>query len=549
MKSLISFDETFSFEKSVSILKSLCRHLLPPQHHLLKLVEMEKWSELVHYQVDYNDFLCQSEAKLVRQCLAFFQKNESLSLGIDRRKVAMETFASAERDCRVMNWRILNRSFDPARGFDTNFLAKVQWKIRSILGPAPSWNDLLFGFGPGANVGTLPRLTSARSKMSVVPTYTTNAARVFDSMPGEFPHWDYLQAPPKITEYGKLSFVPKDAKTERSIETQPIANAFLQKGLGTWLRSRLAAHGCDLKHGQEANAEGARVGSLTGELATIDLSSASDTICYMLVLELFPQDVFTMLDQARTPYVKNVANKSTDFLQKFSGMGCAFTFEMETLIFLAICEVVAEEKCLVYGDDMVVPARCADQIIYRLEACGFKVNTKKSFVSGRFRESCGKDFFDGVNIRPCYVKGLLSFKELFRLHNFFFRRGQAYMADVCRKFIPGRLKKVTGPDGFGDGHLLSLTPSVLPHGRKKGWAGWIFRTYASKPRAVKHSMRGDYASILLKLGPYEPASDLSRSAVFLDGKWYQEPPIHSRSMYIERGSEGYSLRRVYTLGI
>jgi hypothetical protein len=512
-------------------------------------VETEKWSELVHYQVDYNDFLCQSEAKLVRQVLAFFQKNESLPLGIDRRKVARETFASAERTCRVMNWRFLNRSFDLERGFDTNFLAKVAWKIRSILGPAPTWQDLIYGFGPGANVGTLPRLTSARSKMSVQPTYTANAVELVEFLRGEFPHWDYLQAVPKVTDYGKLSFVPKDAKTDRSIETQPIINAFLQKGIGEWIRSRLMAHGCDLKHGQAANAEGARVGSLTGELSTIDLSSASDTICYMLVYELFPQDAFSLLDMARTPYVKDVSSKSIDFLQKFSGMGCAFTFEMETLIFLAICEVVSGERCLVYGDDMVVPTKSAPAIIHRLEACGFTVNTKKSFISGRFRESCGKDYFDGVDIRPCYVKGLLSFQELFRLHNFFFRRGQAYMADICRKFIPGRLKKVTGPDGFGDGHLLSLNPKVLPHGRKKGWAGWVFSTYASKPRTVRHGMRGDYASLLYQLGPSRVSPDLSRSAYFYRGGWHEEPSRPTRTMYHERGSEGYSLRRVYTLGI
>ncbi|DAD51117.1 RNA-directed RNA polymerase [ssRNA phage SRR7976301_5] len=549
MKSLISFDEQFSFEKSVSILTRLCRHLLPPNHHLLTLVMNQDWKALTNYQVDYTTILDQSEAKLVRQVLAFFQKNAMLPLGVDRKAVARAKFASAERSCRVMNWRILNRRFDPERGFDTNFLAKVQWKIRSILGPAPTWSELSYGFGPGANVGTLLRQTSARSKMSCQPTYTANAAELVEFMRGEFPHWDYLQSPPKITNYGKLSFVPKDAKTDRSIETQPIVNSFLQKGVGSAIRSRLALHGCDLRHGQEANAAAAKLGSLNDELATIDLASASDTISYMLVMELLPPDWFSLLDTVRTPFVRDTLQKSEDFLQKFSGMGCAYTFELETLIFLAICEVVSGEKCLVYGDDMVVPSKAAPAIIHRLEACGFEVNTSKSYISGRFRESCGKDFFDGVDIRPCYVKDRLSYKELFRLHNFFFRRNQAYMADVCRKFIPERLKRITGPDGFGDGHLLCLNPVMRPHGRKNGWGGWTFRTYATNPRTVRYSMRGDYASILLKLRDSLPATDLTVAASYRRGKWYRANDSIARTMYHERGNEGYSLKRIYTLGI
>lgn len=531
MKALLTFDGKFSFEKTVYILSHLSRQLLPPNHQFIRWIEEKNWLALATAKVDYSSHLESSTVKSERQCLAFFQKNADLPLGIDRRATAMEKFVSAERDCLVTNWNLRNTHLQTNR-LDTSFLAKVRWKIDEILGPCPELGDLPLGFGPGANVGTMRRQTSVRSKMSVKPTYSTNAEWLLEPLQAELPHWDFLLSTLEAS-YGKLAFVPKDAKTDRTIETQPIVNSVVQHGIGKVIRKRLGMFGCDLKHGQSRNAEMARIGSLDGSYATLDLSSASDTISYMVVLELLPEDWFHLLDSVRTSQVK--LGRKFIPLQKFSAMGNGCTFELETLIFYAVALVLCGQDVHCYGDDIIVPTEYALTVMAHLEQLGFTLNKDKSYWHGRFRESCGKDFFDGVDVRPVYVKGLLSYKEMFRLHNFFFRRGMAFMASHCEKFIPVSLRKMTGPDEFGDGHLLSFQPKLVPHGRSKGWSGYTFRTYAKKPRSDRRSLRGDYAAYLYLRSKIGSSS------------WWDPGQSVREMMYYERGATEYVVKRVYTL--
>jgi hypothetical protein len=60
----------------------------------------------------------------------------------------------------------------------------------------------------------------------------------------------------------------------------------------------------------------------------------------------------------------------------------------------------------VYGDDMIAPVDAFETIVDLLESLGFKVNLSKTFSKGKFRESCGIDAWDGVNVTPSYVKVL-----------------------------------------------------------------------------------------------------------------------------------------------
>jgi hypothetical protein len=102
-------------------------------------------------------------------------------------------------------------------------------------------------------------------------------------------------------------------------------------------------------------------------------------------------------------------------------MGSACTFPIESLIFLgiAIASVLTTRKLLVtpdnirdligevsvFGDDIVIPTESRELFFAALEVLDFKVNTNKSFWTGKFRESCGVDAFDGVNVTPAYWKG------------------------------------------------------------------------------------------------------------------------------------------------
>jgi hypothetical protein len=52
----------------------------------------------------------------------------------------------------------------------------------------------------------------------------------------------------------------------------------------------------------------------------------------------------------------------------------------------------------VYGDDLIVPVDHVQTVVQTLELFGAQVGSDKSFWTGRFRESCGKEYFNGVDV-------------------------------------------------------------------------------------------------------------------------------------------------------
>jgi hypothetical protein len=57
-----------------------------------------------------------------------------------------------------------------------------------------------------------------------------------------------------------------------------------------------------------------------------------------------------------------------------------------------------------YGDDIIVPTATAVSVVGGLESFGLKVNIRKSFWTGEFRESCGGDYFRGLDVTPVYLR-------------------------------------------------------------------------------------------------------------------------------------------------
>jgi len=58
----------------------------------------------------------------------------------------------------------------------------------------------------------------------------------------------------------------------------------------------------------------------------------------------------------------------------------------------------------VYGDDIIVPTDDAAAVVGHLQKYYCKVNMSKSFWTGKFRESCGMDAFNGVEVTPTYIR-------------------------------------------------------------------------------------------------------------------------------------------------
>jgi len=104
-------------------------------------------------------------------------------------------------------------------------------------------------------------------------------------------------------------------------------------------------------------------------------------------------------------------------------MGSAVCFPVEAVVFTTIAIAgILESRNLplnmrsvrmiladvaVFGDDIIVPVDTAPRVALYLEAYGLKVNRRKSFWTGRFRESCGTDAFQGEEVTPTYLKTLI----------------------------------------------------------------------------------------------------------------------------------------------
>lgn len=206
-----------------------------------------------------------------------------------------------------------------------------------------------------------------------------------------------------------LDTVRKNNKTDRMIAKEPDLNMFLQKGVGSYMARRLSLFN-NSKYDQSRNQKLAKIGSIDGSLATIDLSKASDSLSYALVSKLLSPSWLEYLDAIRSHYYKDDDGAFKPY-SKFCTMGNGFCFELQTIIFLAIT-LAASGRSLkdvghtvsTYGDDIICPSSEALNVINLLRICGFTPNESKTFYSGAFRESCGKHYYNGVDVTPFYIR-------------------------------------------------------------------------------------------------------------------------------------------------
>ncbi len=509
------------------------------------------------------------------QIAALFKKLPFLEIkNIDPKVTALTAFLSSELQCSVTNRFFRGLRTDPAsmKIGDGSYslhaiLHRAARYVSKVLGACPSLDELKFEFGPGANTSVVARAASPRLKLGARLECSRNLLPTVGELLSEAPHWSALHGTSETEESwivpvsvvpGKLQFVPKTSLTHRPIVVEPLLNSFMQKGVGSSIRRRLLkVGGLDLNT-QEHNKKAAWVGSVDGSLATLDLSNASDTISTEFVRELLPPDWFELLDRCRSREVQlpkltdaqstaaisgldsvnvNVETNLSNVVirqEKFSSMGNGYTFELESLLFWALAKAVCSslhldtKGILVYGDDIIVPARAYKLLVSVLTDCGFTVNSEKSFHTGPFRESCGADYLSGFDVRPLFVKEKISDKTLFSMHNFFFRNGERELARYCEEATHPAVR-IYGPDGYGDGHLLGTYSLRMNRGMKRaGWEGGTFDTYSLRPLSNKVASAGD--SVLPVYSVYVRSGMESATDPFL-----------------VRGSNGYVKTSIYTL--
>jgi len=320
-------------------------------------------------------------------------------------------------------------------------LMKMRSWIRYVLGDKPDMRTIyeMCDFGPGASIGVHGQATNVARKFlaqrwTVTPLALPYAltAMAYDPLVyelftqnGSFCQWDVdllreeMVRKVQLVHNNKVIFVPKTTLVDRPIAVEPLLNGYIQKGIDLAMRSRLLRVGIDLSD-QSLNQDLARQGSIPGQedpFATIDLSSASDSVSSELVKFLLPEDWFELLNHCRSGVCELDGRQ---FLyEKFASMGNGFCFPLETLIFASVCSVYAENgEFSVYGDDIIVRQSCASQVLKLLRYIGFRENPDKTFLFGPFRESCGADWYEGQNIRPLTLDFRLDSTEaIIKFHN------------------------------------------------------------------------------------------------------------------------------------
>ena len=256
-------------------------------------------------------------------------------------------------------------------------------------------------------------------------TWTDRLERYFPSGDYLFPNARYVhETAVDFLEPGaeipvKVISVPKTQKTPRIIAIEPTCMQYAQQAVLEAIVQFVDKS--DLVNligtgDQTPNQRMAQIGSRNGSLATLDLSEASDRVSNQLIRLML--DRHPLLQGA----VESCRSRKADVpgfgkirLSKFASMGSALCFPFEAMVFLTICFIGIERELStrftsrsqmmrfrgevrVYGDDIIVPTDTVHSVVHALELFGAQVGMSKSFWTGRFRESCGKEYYDGYDV-------------------------------------------------------------------------------------------------------------------------------------------------------
>jgi len=316
--------------------------------------------------------------------------------------------------------------------FPDHLIRRLNKVIRRWMTPfVPA--ELQFGHGPGGVAG--------HGRVSLEYKYKDLTSD--QRLKYAFGNVDWVDQPIPSTldRISQTIFVAKSYKTFRTISMEPTTLQYLQQGVwkaidsqvnsSRYLRNRIGFHE------QERNQILAEAGSIDRDFATIDLSAASDSVGYELVKKLFRGTWLLRYVVALRSTHSLLPDGRLVELKKFAPMGSALCFPIETIIFASICEVVTRKHRVnggysVFGDDIIVPTQCVDDVMQILETLGFRVNRDKSFYDPDcwFRESCGGEYCDGFDVTPMRVSRNYASREqlvrqakLIELSNTAYKRG------------------------------------------------------------------------------------------------------------------------------
>lgn len=388
---------------------------------------------------------CVESIQAVRQlCLMFGKiRGECTSR---RNREAVRGYIQADDLCGIWDETLPSAAselVDVSRLLLGWLLSDADWRVLN--------DELSPRHGPGATADKL--LGNKKFDMDYWP----------DHLDSRFPWDEWAIANPRYSEDGPnrsiplraatLCLVPKTMLTPRIIVEEPTALQYMQQALMRVMVKSIEQRTSMIGFSdQEVNRDMARSGSISGSLATLDLSEASDRVTYMQAKLCFSAtpNLWEGLDACRSSTVE-LPTGITRTVYKFASMGSAVCFPVEACVFaVAIFAAIRrhhrkmdrsfdlthafiksfEGKVRVYGDDIIIPVEYLSDVEELFSELGWVINRRKSFSNGKFRESCGGDYWNGFDVTPVRVRDPLptSIRQSHQMHSLVSLRNQLYMA-------------------------------------------------------------------------------------------------------------------------
>lgn len=483
---------------------------------------------------------CVESIRAIRQLTAVFGKIEGRCTP-QRENAAIREYVKADDECGMWDLQV-----------DPSFLEEMKLVSQVLLGPwvsevdyKVSTDDLQPRHGPGQTADRL--LGNEKYDVVYWPEHLESRFpwvewgvvnyRYADSH-------DPVRSSPHVVKSARQTLVPKTMSRPRVIVMEPTALQYMQQALMIELVEAIERHTSLIGFtDQELNRSLARQGSVTGRLATIDLSEASDRVTYLQaasVLSVFP-NLWEALDATRSSEVELANGHGKRPINKFASMGSAVCFPVEAMVF-AVAVFVAiqrhhrkvdplfrltpsfikqfEGRMRVYGDDIIVPVEYLPEVRRVFSLLGWVINERKSFSRSSFRESCGGDYWRGYDVTPVRltqpipstlrqtseVQALVSFRN--HLYKAGYWRTAAHLDRWLDKLLRGRFP-IVGETSAALGRF-SVSFEALCLGTDR-YQRALTRAYTVKTRIPRNACSEHGALLKCLIAPSQDSEHLHRS--------------------------------------
>jgi len=366
------------------------------------------------------------EAILAIRQLSLLYSKILLPCSPARERDAMRGYVECDREVKINDSLMTESDYSDFRRISDLLFRDVFSSLDRMI-----YNeDVVPKHGPGATADKL----MGNQKYRVV-TWTDRLQKVFSFENFLYPNARYVHEDgvtflePGAEQPVRVISVPKTMKTPRIIAIEPSYVQYAQQAILEPMVEMLEEHHVLRQFlgfsDQGPNQILAEQGSRVGHVASLDLSEASDRVSNQLVRELF-RNYPNLLEgiEATRSRKADVPGEGVIRLAKYASMGSALCFPVEAMVFLTLVFLGIEKELntrftsrrqimafaglvRVYGDDIIAPVDNVESVIHTLEHFGARVGMAKSFWIGRFRESCGKEYYDGNDV------SIVKFRRLF----------------------------------------------------------------------------------------------------------------------------------------